>query len=462
MAPRNRFEQVLTERNENPAESSMGAPEIPDSDACWALLERIASSAPLKRAARLQELLFYVGKRSLRDGCERIHEQEIGSKVFHRPDSYDTSADNIVRTNVSDLRKRIEAYFDSEGTNEKLLMEIPRGSYVPVFRYRSAEPGTAPSMPAETTMASLVGLPAAIPDIAQVNVSRRRTLNAPRIAALAVIALAIGCAVFYWNRYQTLYRSLYGWQDQPAVAALWSHILSVNPNTDIVISDTSIGLAQTLSHNTFSLKDYLSRSYVSQLQAQNLTPDMRTAVNRILAWNLGSPDEFNLARRMLALDPFGKNIHLYNARNYMSGLVKRDSVILIGAQKSNPWDELFESRTNFITNFGGSGSITIKNRSPAPGEQRIYTQTDAVEYCVVAYLPNPENNGIVLLIEGTDAEATEAAGDFLLSEAQLSDFQKRLHTSRIPYFEVLLKVSSVRGTPLTETIDAYRIYSTAR
>ena len=108
-----------------------------NSETCWALLERVAASEQLRRAARLQELLLYLGKRSLKDGFSRIQEQEIGSKVFGRPESYDTSIDNIVRTNVSDLRKRIQTYFNAEGLHEPLVMEIPRGSYIPVFRKRA-------------------------------------------------------------------------------------------------------------------------------------------------------------------------------------------------------------------------------------------------------------------------------------------------------------------------------------
>jgi hypothetical protein len=432
---------------------------LPDLETCWALLERVAASSQLRRAARLQELLFYVGKRSLKDGCDRIHEQEIGSQVFGRPESYDTTIDNIVRTNVSDLRKRIDAYFNSEGLHEKLIMEIPRGNYVPVFKYRSAQAETVTSTRTEVEEVLFNPLPVAIQEVPQTLSSQRRSFDVRTAAVLVVVGLAIGSALYNWNRYRVLYQSLYAWQDKPAVATLWSQILTANPNTDIVISDTSIGLTQTLSHNTFLLKEYLSHSYVGQLQAQNLSPDMRAALNRILAWNLGSPDEFNLARRILALDPLGKSIHLYNARNYMPDLIKRDNVILVGARKSNPWEEIFESRTNFITKFNDNGSITVINRSPAAGEQQIYTQTDTAEYCVVAYLPNPDSSGIVLLINGTDAEATEAAGDFLLAEDQLSNFKKTLHTNNFPYFEVLLKVSSVRGTPLTATIDAYRIYS---
>ena len=97
-------------------ESPLRVSTTPDRDACWGLLERLAASPQLKRSVRLQELLFYIGKRYLKDGCERVHEQEIGSQVFKRPDSYDTSFDNIVRTNVSDLRKRIENILPCRGS----------------------------------------------------------------------------------------------------------------------------------------------------------------------------------------------------------------------------------------------------------------------------------------------------------------------------------------------------------
>ncbi len=114
--------------------------ELPSPKICWALLENIAESPQLKRSARLQNLLFYVGRRSLREGADQIHEQEIGVEVYRRAAGYDTNVDNIVRVNASELRKRIAAYFETEGSHEPLIMDIPRGQYVPVFRYRAVEP----------------------------------------------------------------------------------------------------------------------------------------------------------------------------------------------------------------------------------------------------------------------------------------------------------------------------------
>ena len=95
-------------------EQAPSVPEILDSDLCWELLQRVVTSPQLKRAARMREFLLFVGQRSLREGAAQIHEQEIGSVVFGRPAGYDTSADNIVRVNATDLRKRVDDYFATD------------------------------------------------------------------------------------------------------------------------------------------------------------------------------------------------------------------------------------------------------------------------------------------------------------------------------------------------------------
>lgn len=432
----------------------------------WALLERIAASVHLKRANRLQELLYFLGQRSLIERCESLHEQTIGVAVFHRRDGYDTSSDNIVRTSISELRKRVQAYFDAEGRDEPVIMEIPRWNYVLAFRDRPVPMPTA--------------LPAP-PDVVHLTEPEPRIDPAPlpqprsRFVFLAwsgtiflFVALAITCAVL-WGRYRalsaqysTLHRSIYAWQYDPEVAELWNGIFSARPETDIVLADASFGLLQDIDRKSFTLDDYVNRSYSAELRSERISPDLRPVLDRISTWNLGSQDEFMLARRILALDPTGNIIRLYSARNYMPALTKRDNLILIGGRLSNPWQDLFELHSNFALNFAPDGSIAVTNRKPGQNEQVKYVQTASSQYCLVSYLPNPDNTGIVLLIQGTDAEATEAAGDFLLSGDKLAAFKKQLKVTRIPYFELLLRVSSVPGTPLTTSIEAYRLYSGSR
>jgi len=111
-----------------------------------ALLQRVLWSRQIEKSARIRDFLVYVCERALREPSVEIHEQEIGYRVFGRAADYDTTADNIVRVTASQARKKIEQYFASEGVSEPVILEIPKGHYVPIFRERdvaSAETASA-------------------------------------------------------------------------------------------------------------------------------------------------------------------------------------------------------------------------------------------------------------------------------------------------------------------------------
>ena len=104
----------------------------------------------------------------------------------------------------------------------------------------------------------------------------------------------------------------------------------------------------------------------------------------------------------------------------------------------------------------------MKNLHPRPGEEAIYLrpldQLNSIGYSVVAYLPNADHTANVLLIEGSDSQATNAAGDFVTSETSMANFLKLLNAKQFPYFEVLLKTTRLSGTPMSADVLAYRTY----
>ena len=103
------------------------------------LAGRIAGSKHFRKSARQRDLLLFLCNRALDDpGCE-IHEQEIGIAVFGRNADYDKAADNIIRVNIYDLRKRLETYFAVEGQAEPTVLDIPKGGYCPTFTPRAGE-----------------------------------------------------------------------------------------------------------------------------------------------------------------------------------------------------------------------------------------------------------------------------------------------------------------------------------
>lgn len=416
---------------------------------CWKVIERAAASSQLKRAARAREFLFYVGTRSLKEGCSEVHEQEIGHAVFGRDENYETSLDNIVRVSATDLRKRIDSYFATEGADEPLIFEIPRGSYSPVFRWREKE--EPPEQPE-----AVVESPQAAPQIPYY-----RQVPFLLVSVLALI-LAI-TSVFFWQRSRTLLKAENGLDGKPALAALWSRFLDSPRQTDVVLADTSYGLLENITNQPYTLNEYLNYSYLSKIQASSMSADRKADLSMIMERDHGSIGDFRALQRIWSLDPASSRLVLAYAREYSADSIKRDNVILIGGQNSNPWQDLFSSQLGFTVEYDAARDRSyVKNSNPRPGEQASYPVTFSpggiVGYGFVAYLPNPSHTADALLIAGTDSQATEAAAEFVTTEASLEKLFRKFPSRQLPYFSVLLKTARLSGTPLTEEIVAVRTY----
>jgi len=427
-------------------------------EACWKVLEAAAASDHLTRATRLKEFLYYVGKKSIKEGVSDIHEQEIGHAVFGRKDAYDTSQDNIVRVSATELRRRVEAYFTAEGKDEPLIFDIPRGSYTPVFHWRAEMPPTEAAKAAEAAAAALVS---------PVTVPRWRTQLPLLLVSAIAIVLAIAC-ISLWRENRSLHKMVYTWDGQPALAAFWPRFLDSTQDTDIVLADTSFAIVEDMMKQSYPLSDYLNRSYMTQVRTFSLCTADNKAVNSIAfesiaSRNNGSFGDFQVAQRIEALDHGSSSVHVSFARHFTTDAVKRDNVILIGSRKSNPWVDLFTDQMNFLIKYDATlDQSFVVNLHPRAGEQTSYAQPASpyasLGYSVIAYLPNPSRTGSALIIEGTNAEATDAAGEFVTSEQAMSNFLKKLPGNKIPYFEVLLKTARMSGTPLQADVVAYRAY----
>ena len=122
----------------------------PPSGECVHLLNRITASAEFRRAHRMRAFLSFVVERSLASSPSEITETVIGQQVFGRPATYNPSEDSIVRTEARLLRMRLDRYFAGDGKDEPIILEIPKGAYVPVFRWRVPAAPDSPA-PARST-----------------------------------------------------------------------------------------------------------------------------------------------------------------------------------------------------------------------------------------------------------------------------------------------------------------------
>jgi hypothetical protein len=121
----------------------------PTEEECRALVKRILASPEFQRASRLRDFLLYVVERKLADLPREVTETLIGHRVFGRPAMYNTGEDSIVRTEARILRQRLERYFANEGVDEPIVLEIPKGTYLPVFLRRERPSTEHPVLPSK-------------------------------------------------------------------------------------------------------------------------------------------------------------------------------------------------------------------------------------------------------------------------------------------------------------------------
>jgi len=447
---------------------------------CRALVERVASSVELRRAARLRAFLLYVCDQTLSHGATVLHEQEIGAAVFERPEGYDTSIDNIVRVNATELRKRLEHFFADEGRNEELILEIQRGSYTPTFHKRTVAKSANPPVPEGAAQESIgpahaatAWVPAAASD--RPTAAGAESEPAPEVAPHAenrsrvrawqglCLLLLIGCGALAWQVH-ALTMKVQPWPGDPALRAFWNEFLDAGNDTDILLADTSFALAEDILHRKIALPDYLNYNYKHLAEDPALPEAQRDDLARVLERNNGSIADFQVGAQILALDKDRHRFTLEFSRSYSPEAAKHHSLILIGSRQSNPWVSLFADNMNFDLEYDSAARRPyVVNRAPQAGEAAQYPAGEGAKpvgtgYAVIAFMPDLSGKGKTLIIEGTDSQATGAAGDFITSEDSLAQLEKKFPAGTIPYFEILLRTVQLSGTPLHGEVVAYRIY----
>jgi hypothetical protein len=81
----------------------------------------------------LQQLLQFLTARVLEGGGESLKEYTIGVEAFGRPHDFDPKTDTIVRVQIHRLRQKLAEYYESDGSRDPILVEIPKGHYLPSF-----------------------------------------------------------------------------------------------------------------------------------------------------------------------------------------------------------------------------------------------------------------------------------------------------------------------------------------
>lgn len=90
------------------------------------IVERIIASNSFGNSKTYANLLVYLVECSLTGDIPK--EVTIATDIFGK-ESFDPSESTLVRVYIYNLRKKLKKYYQSEGTDEPVLIRIPKGSY---------------------------------------------------------------------------------------------------------------------------------------------------------------------------------------------------------------------------------------------------------------------------------------------------------------------------------------------
>src|SRR5260370_9309766 len=111
-------------------------------------IEKLVASHTLHGSESLCKLLRYLANHSLDHPGTSCKEYQIATEVFGRQKDFDPHVVSMVRVQAGRLRTKLAEYYGSEGADDSLLVEMPKGNYLLTFHQRS--PGAAPDQAGST------------------------------------------------------------------------------------------------------------------------------------------------------------------------------------------------------------------------------------------------------------------------------------------------------------------------
>jgi TolB-like protein len=131
-----------------------------------ACVEKILLSAPFAQSERLQRFLKFVVTETLAGHADRLKGYTIGVEVFDRDPSFDSAIDAIVRVEAARLRAKLREYYEQEGREDPVRIELPKGRYAVLIDVRHPMTAPAPATPIlrESETAAVALHPPAVED----------------------------------------------------------------------------------------------------------------------------------------------------------------------------------------------------------------------------------------------------------------------------------------------------------
>jgi hypothetical protein len=407
------------------------SPSVPDAGLVREQLERLVAHSLFANSKRYPALLGYVVEQTLQGNAADLKERSIGIEVFGRAPTYDANADPVVRITAGEVRKRLSQYYYDSAHDGEVVIELPIGSYVPVFHAPEIEAGAEVAVPAVAAPEPVPGIspvPIVAPEI--VPEPKHRWLRWLWIGAAMVLSGAIGLVI--------------GLRHHPPPAPpappsnidrFWEPVVSsANPAT-FCLGEPATNL------DTDSLDNF--EAPVSKPQPEKLYVRLHYSGNLALA------DVITLTRTAAALETRHKTFRVVPASEATFAQLREGPIVLIGA-----FDNIWTLRVTQKLRFGfesrdGVATLVDRKNQKANAWATAWDlpyQKLSRDYAIVARIHDSTTGQPVIIAAGISEEGTEAAGEILYNPVYLDKLlAKAPHDWEHKNMEAVIETQVIQG-----------------
>lgn len=421
---------------------------VKEREALLQAVQRIIASPVLQTSASLCKLLRHLAQQSI-DQPETPHkEYQIATEVFGRQPDFDSRLDSVVRVQSGRLRSKLAEYYAGPGSEDDLILSVPKGSYALAFHHRSAPAATsaeaAPPTPKEAT---------------DIGASNRAPTASPRLvhgglitlAFLAGVLVSSATLIYINHRKETLPAPLQS-KVPPVPAALqtfWSPFVRPREEPFVVFGNSVfVGTADTGMR-------YFDPSRDSRDQ---ITEQHYAGVGEVVG--------------VLKLDrvfhQFERQFRIKRGALFTLDEARDNNLIFIGSPTENvPLGEILNTR-EFVFRRLPAGpnrwDYAVVDLHPGLGKANTFLSTPRtrpmeVDYAVIALMHGLDRSHWTLILAGTSTVGTQAAIDSVSDKDSLEELLRQLNAASgadLKPFEALLRVKVANDVPLQTQLVAVR------
>ncbi len=365
-------------------------------------LKRLLQSKHFAKARKKSRFLEFICEQTFLGNAEKLNEYLVGIEIYERGADFNPQDDPIVRVQAHEIRRALKKYYEDEGKDSSLRIDLPPGHYVPVFS-KANHHGIARSV-------SIGEKPSEEPP----------RLHSPIVRNGVILGLAVACLILgvllLRERFLVRHSSLneasashlpksMQWFWEPFLPPAAPPLIVI-PNHPLLRAAHEGDSPLTLKHSYLIDKEELSefRDTIHFRELEGFHFVATTTDFTAVGEALGLVNFFELFAGV------GQRFRVKASRLVDFEEIKRGNAILLGGNQS--WSgRVFLYPEGFWFHGG-----VISNKQPRPGEQAVYkpefdpvTNNLSRDYALVLMLPNDKKDDRIVLIYGTQTQGSQAA-----------------------------------------------------